>query len=120
MVALIGSLLPGGPALLKPETIAAAMTNQLPDGQWIRFAMMGEMPGQVHGLIGGLILKPSPFMHPDAAGELYWGGVAGTQWWISPKKHIAGVMMTQRQMAFIHPFVFEFKRLAYEAVKRGR
>jgi hypothetical protein len=27
--------------------------------------------------------------------------------------------MTQRQMAFIHPFVFEFKRLAYEAVKRG-
>jgi hypothetical protein len=29
-------------------------------------------------------------------------------------------MMTQRQMAFIHPFVFEFKRLAYEAVKRGR
>jgi hypothetical protein len=28
-------------------------------------------------------------------------------------------MMTQRQMAFIHPFVFEFKRLAYEAVKRA-
>jgi CubicO group peptidase (beta-lactamase class C family) len=119
MVALIRSLLPGGNTLLRPETIAAAMTNQLPDGRCIRFVMMGEMPGQVHGLAGGLILKPSPFMHPDAAGELYWGGVAGTQWWISPKKNIAGVMMTQRQMAFIHPFVFEFKRLAYEAVKRG-
>lgn len=120
MVALIRSLLPGGPTLLKPETIAAAMTNQLPDGQWIRFAMMGEMPGQVHGLMGGLIAKPSPLMHPDAAGELYWGGVAGTQWWISPKTNSAGLMMTQRQMSFIHPFVFEFKRLAYEAVKRGR
>ena len=119
MVALIRSLLPGGPTLLKPETIALMITNQLPDGQWIRFAMMGEQPGKAHGLAGGLILKPSPIDHPDASGELYWGGVAGTQWWISPKKNMAGVMMAQRQMAFVHPFSFEFKRLAYEAVKQG-
>jgi len=26
--------------------------------------------------------------------------------------------MTQRQMAFAHPFAVEFKRLAYEAVRR--
>ena len=119
MVALIRSLLPGGPTLLKPETIALMMTNQLPDGQWIRFAMLGEQPGKAHGLAGGLILQPSPIDHPDSAGEFYWGGVAGTQWWISPKRNLAGVMMTQRQMAFVHPFSFEFKRLAYEAVKRG-
>jgi CubicO group peptidase (beta-lactamase class C family) len=104
MVALIRSLLPGGPALLKPETVALMMANQLLDGQWIRFAMLGEQPGKAHGLAGGMILQPSPINHPDAAGELYWGGVAGTQWWISPKKNMAGVMMTQRQMAFVHPF----------------
>ena len=120
MVALIRSLLPGGPTLLKPDTIAQAMTNQLTPGQWIRFAMMGEQPGKVHGLAGGLILNPSPIDHPDAAGEFYWGGVAGTQWWISPNANIAGVMMAQRQMAFVHPFSFEFKRMAYDAVKRGR
>lgn len=118
MVALIRSLLPVGPTLLKPETIAQMMTNQLPEGQWIRFALMGEQPGKAHGLAGGLILKPSPFDHPDAAGEFYWGGVAGTQWWISPKRNMAGVMMAQRQMSFVHPFSFEFKRLAYEAVKQ--
>jgi hypothetical protein len=28
------------------------------------------------------------------------------------------LMMTQRQMAFAHPFAVEFKRLAYEAVRR--
>ena len=32
MVALIRSLLPGGKTLLKPDTIKALMTNQLPDG----------------------------------------------------------------------------------------
>src|SRR4029079_15430595 len=46
MVALIRSLLPGGRTLLKPETIALMMTNQLPHGQWIRFAMLGEQPGK--------------------------------------------------------------------------
>jgi CubicO group peptidase (beta-lactamase class C family) len=69
-------------------------------------------------LAGGIILQPSPFDHPDAAGELYWGGLAGTQWWISSKRNMAGVMMAQRQMSFVHPFSFEFKRLAYEAVKQ--
>ena len=120
MVALIRSLLPGGPTLLKPETIEAAMQNQLADGVSIRFAMTGDQVGKGYGLLGGLIMKPSPIDHPDSAGELYWGGVAGTQWWISPKKNIAGVMMAQREMSFIHPFAFEFKRLAYEAVKRRR
>ena len=45
---------------------------------------------------------------------------AGTQLWISPKANVAGLMMTQRQMAFTHPFAVEFKRLAYEAVRRKR
>jgi len=120
MVALIRSLLPGGRALLKPETIAQMMSNQLPEGQWIRFATLGEQPGRAFSLAGGLILKPGPFDHSDAAGELYWGGVGGTQWWISPSRNMAGVMMAQRYMSFTHPFSFEFKRLAYEAIRQGR
>src|SRR3954464_4473792 len=117
MVALIRSLLPGGKTLLKPETIAQMLTSQLPDGQWIRFALMGEQVGKAYTLAGGLIVKPTPFDHPDASGEIYWGGVAGTQWWISPRHNMAGVMMAQRHMSFVHPFSFEFKRLAYDAVK---
>ena len=79
---------------------------------------MGELRGKGYGLAGGLILQPSPLDHQDSGGEFYWGGVAGTQWWISPKTNVAGLLMTQRHMAFFHPFAFEFKRLAYEAVKR--
>ena len=119
MIALIRSLLPGGPTLLKPETIRLMMTNQLADDVWLRFAALGELKGKTHGLAGGLILNPAPFEHQNSAGELFWGGVAGTQWWISPRENLAGVMMTQRQMAFIHPFANEFKRLAYEAVRGG-
>jgi CubicO group peptidase (beta-lactamase class C family) len=120
MVALIRSLLPGGPTLLKPDTIALLTTNQLVDGVWMRFPMVGELRGKAFGLAGGLILEPSPIDHKDSTGEVFWGGVAGTQWWISPKANVAGLMMAQRQLGFFHPFVFEFKRLAYEAVKRAR
>ena len=45
MVALIRSLLPGGPTLLKPETIALMMTNQLPEGVWVRFPGLGRNSG---------------------------------------------------------------------------
>jgi CubicO group peptidase (beta-lactamase class C family) len=118
MVALIRSLLPGASTLLKPDTIALMMTNQLADGVWMRFPIVGELRGKGFGLAGGLILQPSPLDHKASIGELYWGGVAGTQWWISPKANVAGLMMTQREMAFFHPFAFKFKRLTYEAVAR--
>lgn len=117
MVALIRSLLPGGPTLLKPDTIALMMTNQLPGGLSVRFPGVGELHGRGFGLAGALILAPARRDHENSIGELYWGGVAGTQWWISPRANVAGLMMTQRQLSFLHPFAFEFKRLAYEAVK---
>jgi CubicO group peptidase (beta-lactamase class C family) len=117
MVAFIRSLLPGGPTLLKPDTIELMTTNHLPENVWLRFAAYGELRGKAHGLAGALILEPAAFEHQDARGELFWGGRAGTQWWISPKKNIAGLIMTQRDQGFGHPFGAEFKRLAYEALK---
>jgi CubicO group peptidase (beta-lactamase class C family) len=118
MIALVRSLLPGGPTLLKPETIALMMTNQLPDNVWIRFARIGEIVGRGYGLAGSVLLAPSPVDPVGAAGELQWGGMAGTQWWISPRQNLAGLVMTQRQMAFSHPFSIELKQLVYRAVGR--
>jgi CubicO group peptidase (beta-lactamase class C family) len=118
MVAFIRSLLPGGSTLLKPDTTEQMMSNQLPDDVWIRFAAFGVLQGKGHGLAGALILEPSAFDHQDARGELFWGGRAGTQWWISPETNTAGLIMAQRDQGFAHPFAVEFKRLAYEAVRR--
>jgi CubicO group peptidase (beta-lactamase class C family) len=120
MVALLRSLLPGGPTLLKPETIALMMTNQLPAGVWIRFPGFGEIHGKGYGLAGSVTSVPSQIDPKGASGELQWGGIAGTHWWISPKANLAGLLMTQREMAFWHPFSFELKRLTYEAVTRTR
>jgi CubicO group peptidase (beta-lactamase class C family) len=120
MVTLVRSLLPGGSTLLKPETIALMMSNQLPDGVHVRFAGIFNAPGKVFGLGGAITVKPSSIDPPGSEGEFEWGGAAGTHWWISPAHNLSGILMTQRQMAFWHPFSFEFKRLAYQAVGKSR
>ncbi len=119
MLALLRSLLPGGPTLLKPDTIALMMSNQLPPGQCIRFPNEGPIVGKGFGLGGCVTLAPSSVEPPQATGEFQWGGIAGTHWWISPKNNLAGLLMTQRQMGFWHPYAFEFKQRVYQAVLGG-
>lgn len=116
MIKLITSFLPDGPTLLKPDTISLMMTNQLADGVSIGFPGMGRVEGKTFGLGGALTVTPSANDPAKSVGEFEWGGIAGTHWWISPKNNLAGLSMTQRQMGFWHPFSFEFKRLAYQAV----
>lgn len=115
--ALVRSLLPGGPTLLKPATLDAMFTNQLPDGTWLRFARLGEIPGKGHGLAGAVTVAPSSIDPPDSRGELQWGGIGGTHWWISRERGLAAVTMTQRAMGFWHPSAFDFKRAVYAAAR---
>lgn len=116
MLALMRSFLPGGDAILKPESMALMMQNQLPAGTGISFPGIGNVPNKGFGLGGAVTLQPDVNDPPASAGEFEWGGIAGTHWWISPRHQIAGVLMTQKLMSFWHPFSFDFKRLAYQAV----
>lgn len=116
MLALMRSLMPGGHAVLKPESIALMMQNHLPAGWGIAFPGVGDVPGKGFGFGGAVTMQPGENDPPQAHGEFEWGGIAGTHWWISPRHNLAGLLMTQRQMAFWHPYSFEFKRLVYQAV----
>jgi CubicO group peptidase (beta-lactamase class C family) len=116
MLALIRSLLPGGRALLQPETIALMMRNHLPEGVNIKFPRFGEITGKVFGLGGAITQTPNAFDPPAARGEFQWGGLAGTHWWINPQVNAACLVMTQRHMAFWHPYFFEHKQAVYQAL----
>ncbi len=116
MVALIRSLLPGDGMLLRPETMEMLRTNQLPEGRFIQFPNVGVLPGRGYGLAGGVILAPFPDESEKVVGDYFWGGIAGTQWWVSPNNNLAGVVMTQRALGFSHPFAAELKAHIYDAV----
>ncbi len=115
-VALLRALVPGGPTLLQPGTLAAMHENQLAEGVRLRFPATGVVRGKGHGLAGAVTLEAGSLDAPASEGALQWGGMAGTHWWISPRQGLAAVLMTQRQMGFWNPFWWSFqKRVAAAA-----
>ena len=119
MLALLRQLLPGHAGLLKPATLAEMMRDQLPAEQCVSFAHTGPLPSLGFGLAGAITRGPSAQQPNTPAGELQWGGLAGTHWWISPATGVAGVLMAQRHFGFWHPFWFEYKQALYAALAQG-
>ena len=115
MLALLRRLLPGRDALLKPATLAALFTDQLAAAHSVQFAVRGPMPSLGFGLGGAITRQASAFQGPAAVGEMQWGGLAATHWFIAPASGLAGVLMAQRFMGFWHPFWFEYKARVYQA-----
>ncbi len=115
-VRLLQGLIPGGPTLLKPETIDLMWRSQLPPGLCVQFPNVPRDPNR--GFALGSALNTGPVMgSPDeAVGEVGWGGLAGTIWWMNPRIGIAAVLMTQRWFGFGNPYAIEFKRQAYRAL----
>lgn len=116
MLALLRALLPGDGAVLKPATLAAMYTDQLPAERCVRFAMMGTIPTLGFGLAGAVTRSASALAPEAAIGELQWGGLAGTHWFIHPQRRVIGVVMAQRFMGFWNPFWFLWRRRVYEAL----
>ena len=113
---LIQSFIPGGPTLLKASTLDLMASNQLPPGISVRFPNVPPQPGWRFGLGSSVRLSSDSGEPAEVAGEVSWGGLAGTIWWINPRLGIAAVLMTQRYFGFGNPYAFEFKRHAYSAL----
>ena len=105
----------GRDALLKPATMAALFTDQVPAAHSVQFALRGPLPSLGFGLGGAITRQASAFQGAAAVGEMQWGGLAATHWFISPATGLAGVVMAQRFMGFWHPFWFDYKARVYQA-----
>ena len=123
MLALLSQLLPSHGKLLKPETLAELLRDQLPANRSLQFAQSGQMhipdgpvPSLGFSLCGAVTRTSSDFQPNTPVGEVQWGGLAGPHWWISPSTGVVGVLMTQRFMGFWNPFWFEYKQNMYAAL----
>ena len=115
-VKFIQSFLPGGPALLKADTIDLMYRNQLASDLCVRFPNKPAFTSKGFGLGSSVTIGTSELEPAEVVGEVGWGGFAGTIWWINPRIGIAGVLMTQRYLGFGNPYSFEFKSQAYKAL----
>ena len=125
MLALLSQLLPNHGKLLKPETLAELLRDQLPPNRSLQFDQSGQMhipdgpvPSLGFSLCGAVTRASSDFQPNTPVGEVQWGGLAGPHWWISPATDTAGVLMTQRFMGFWNPFWFEYKQKVHDAIAK--
>lgn len=77
----------GGAPILKPETVQAMTTNQLP-------ASVNLGPGFGFGLGVGVAFDPVAAKSKLGAGSWSWAGIYGTQFWVDPVARLSVVVMT--------------------------
>ena len=113
-----------GNRVLDPATVDLMTTNQLPAGIGIGFDGTNANPdaGEPHkfGLDFGIISDPVAMKSPAGKGTYYWGGAAGTWFWIDPENDLFFIGMIQRFGALPGEeadFRAESMRLTYEALE---
>ena len=116
MLALLKGLLPGPTACLSSHSLAELLRDQLPPSRCVQFPSGGAMPNFGFGLGGAVTRSASTWQSNLSVGELQWGGLGGTHWWVSPASGCVGVLMTQRYFGFWNPFWFEYKEQIYRAL----
>jgi len=113
---LLQVLMTGGAPLLKPQSMRYVQENQLPAGTWIQFPGFPPVDGRGHSFAASVTVHPFQADPTSRAGDLQWGGLAGTHWFYSPQERLGAVLMTQRFMGFGLPFWPRFK----EAVRASQ
>ncbi|RQS64129.1 class A beta-lactamase-related serine hydrolase [Burkholderia sp. Bp8963] len=116
MAKLVRSLVSPRRALLKPTSLAWLVTDQLAPGVEMRLPGGRPISGKGFSFCGAVTHTLSSLDPPGALGEVQWGGMAGTHWWVSPSNRSAAVIMTQRHMGFWHLFAFQARREIYAAL----
>ncbi len=78
-----------------------------------------ELPGMARGTGFGLgfavVEDPTAVGGNTSAGEYYWGGAAGTIFWVDPVEELVGIVMIQHMNVQV-PLRAVFKALTYGAI----
>jgi CubicO group peptidase (beta-lactamase class C family) len=102
-----------GARILSRKTVELMSANHL--GDLPRAG--GLLPAGVgFGLTFAVNLGPGKNGNIGSEGEYYWGGAAGTRFWIDPKEQMIGVFMIQILPHTGLTYGTQFRQLAYQAI----
>jgi len=111
-----------GVRLLGPRTVAYMMRNHLPGGadiQTIGRSTFSEIPqdGVGFGLGMAVMADPVAARMVCSAGEVNWGGLASTTFWVDPAEQLTVVFMTQLVPSTTYPIRPMLRQTVYSAVR---
>jgi CubicO group peptidase (beta-lactamase class C family) len=82
----------GGQPILRRETLAEAVQNQIGD-------LPRDRPGQRFGFLGAVVDDPAAADRPVAKGTVRWGGVYGNDWLVDFENRLSVVVLTNTPIA---------------------
>ena len=106
-----------GTRVLRRETVALMLDNQLPEGHGFIDPRVAT-PGNVFGIDFAIVEQPDGATdHALAKGEAWWYGIGGTWFGINPSQHLAIVGMIQNMGgAGARRARLQSKRIVYDAI----
>ena len=92
-----------GKRIVAPKTVAHMAADHLPPGcQYgdttrVRFGALAPVLEMGYGFGLGFCVRKAQGLSPaiGSVGEFFWGGVAGTYFWIDPQEQLVAVLMLQ-------------------------
>lgn len=99
----------GGVRIMKPETVALAMSNLLPPG--VDTSGGGSVAGQGFGAGGRVTIKPTP--GGAGMGTFGWGGAAATIAFVDPIRGVRASGFAQYMPSEALPFTADFAKSVY-------
>ncbi len=110
-----------GVRLLGSRTVAYMGRNHLPGGGLLSELGRGQFAETAYDGIGfglgfGVLEDPVALKVHATAGEMTWGGLASTAFWVDPREQITAQFFTQLMPSSTYPVRGELRQLVYSAL----
>jgi CubicO group peptidase (beta-lactamase class C family) len=107
---LLETIRAGGKPIMKAETAASMMRNQIG-------SLAGLGPGVGFGFGGAVVVDPASAQTPQSAGTWQWGGVYGHSWFVDPQRKLTVVALTNTALEGMWgKFTTDVRDAVYESV----
>jgi len=109
-----------GVRLVSPKTLELMSHNHLPGGKDLpdlAVSLFSEVTyaGVGFGLGFAVSVSPARGLLPGSPGDISWGGLASTYFWVDPREQLMVIFMTQLTPSATYPIRRELRTLVYSA-----
>jgi CubicO group peptidase (beta-lactamase class C family) len=109
-----------GVRLVSPKTLELMSQNHLPGGKELPELSVSLFSEATYGGIGfglgfAVTLSPARALMPGTPGDISWGGLASTYFWVDPREQLIVIFMTQLTPSAAYPLRRELRTLVYSA-----